>query len=178
MHAAIDMNSPALSIRREREEDHAAVQHVNDKAFGTQMEANLVNRLRVHCHPFISLVAEFGDEVVGHIMFTPVALDETELDGIWALAPMAVLPEHQGKGIGAELVRAGLEACREQGAGAVIVVGHPGYYPRFGFVPASRFGLECEYDVPDEVFMALELRPGFLDGVSGLVRYHPVFNEP
>jgi putative acetyltransferase len=93
------------------------------------------------------------------------------------LAPMAVLPARQRQGIGSALVRDGLGRCRELGYEAVVVLGHPGYYPRFGFVPASRFGIGCEYDVPAEVFMALELVPGALRGKPGTIRYHPAFAE-
>ena len=89
--------------------------------------------------------------------------------------PLAVLPERQRSGIGSELVRSGLERCKEIGYGAVVVLGHPGYYPRFGFVPASRFGLRYEFEVADDVFMAFELLPGYLDEQSGTVRYHDAF---
>ena len=91
------------------------------------------------------------------------------------LAPMAVLPGRQRQGIGSELVRAGLDECRRLGFGAIVVLGHAEYYPRFGFVPASKFGLKSEYDVPDDVFMALELIPGALRGRAGTIRYHPTF---
>jgi putative acetyltransferase len=90
---------------------------------------------------------------------------------------MAVLTEHQRTGIGSQLVEKGLSILRERGCGFVVVLGHPEYYPRFGFVPASRFGLTCEYDVPDEVFMALELQKNALQKVSGVVKYHSEFIE-
>ena len=93
------------------------------------------------------------------------------------LAPMAVLPARQRGGIGSALVRAGLDACRQLGCTAVVVLGHPAYYPRFGFQPASRFALGCEYDVPDEAFMALEVEPGSLVGKAGTIRYHRAFAE-
>jgi putative acetyltransferase len=91
------------------------------------------------------------------------------------LAPMAVLPAHQRRGVGSSLVRAGLDVCRHRGVDAVVVLGHAAFYPRFGFQPASRFGIRSEYDVPDDVFMAIELRPGALAGPAGLVRYHAAF---
>ena len=94
------------------------------------------------------------------------------------LAPMAVAPARQRQGVGSALARAGIAACRDLGFGAVIVLGHPEYYPRFGFVPASRFGLRSEYDVPDDVFMAMELKPGALHGRGpGTIRYHPAFGN-
>ena len=80
-------------------------------------------------------------------------------------------------GIGGSLIREGLARCREVGACAVVVLGHPTYYPRFGFNPSSRFGIGCEYDVPDDVFMVQELRPGSLNGKSGIVRYHAAFKD-
>ena len=93
------------------------------------------------------------------------------------LAPMAVVPGKQRQGFGSALVRAGLEQVKELGFVAVVVLGHPGFYPRFGFVPSSRFGIDCEYDVPAEVFMALELQPESLGGRSGRVKYHAAFGS-
>jgi putative acetyltransferase len=85
------------------------------------------------------------------------------------------LPGRQKQGIGSRLVEAGLDECRRAGFDVVVVLGHPEYYPRFGFRPASIFGLRSEYDVPDPVFMAMELTPGAAMGVQGLVRYHEAF---
>ena len=90
---------------------------------------------------------------------------------------MAVRPEFQKQGIGSQLIERGLEQCRAAGQACVVVLGHPEYYPRFGFVPASRYGIRCEYDVPDEVFMIIELRDGALEGCAGIVKYQPEFNE-
>ena len=133
--------------------------------------------LRKTACPVISLVAEHCDEIVGHILFSPARLSEYPETRIMGLAPMAVRPGHQGKGIGSALVRAGLQACTDLGANAVIVLGHPEYYPRFGFLPSSRFRLDSEYDVPDEVFLALELEPGALSALSGRVLYHEAFKS-
>lgn len=94
---------------------------------------------------------------------------------IMGLAPMAVAPEHQRRGIGSALVRAGLEQCRQLGVGAVAVLGHPAYYPRFGFVPSARFGIGSEYEVPEDVFMVLELQAGVLLSGSGTATYHAAF---
>lgn len=120
-------------------------------------------------------MADDGGSIVGHILFSPVTLSGHAELKIMGLAPMAVQPAEQRRGIGSALVRAGLERCRQRGCGAVVVLGHPEYYPRFDFLPASRFDIGCEYEVPDEVFMALEVEPGFLRGKSGTIRYHAAF---
>ena len=126
---------------------------------------------------FVSLVAIDGDDIVGHIAFSPVTLSSSATRAIAGLAPMAVLPSYQRRGIGSALVHAGLERCAEVGFSAVVVLGHPKFYPRFGFEPASRFGLRSTYDVPDDVFMALELVDGALQGTSGVVHYDPAFAD-
>lgn len=166
----------AVLIRTEAEGDRRAVHALNTSAFGRLSEAQLVDVLRVQAEPVVSLVAEDNDKIAGHIMFTPVSLP-TYRELIMGLAPMAVIPTRQRSGIGSALVRAGLERCKELGATAVVVLGHPEFYPQFGFAPAVRFGLRCEYDVPEEAFMAIELRPGALHGVSGTVKYHAAFSN-
>ena len=163
------------SIRTETPYDTAGVRRVNELAFGRPEEARLVDALRAEASPYLSLVAvnEEG-EVVGHVLLTPVTVEGESADPpLLGLGPLAVLPDLQRQGIGAELMRAALEVAGRLGSGGVVLLGHPEYYPRFGFQPASRWGLRCEYPVPDEVFMALELRPGGLP--AGLVRYHPAF---
>ena len=167
-----------LSIRPEAAADRAAIHQVNLAAFDQPLEAELVDRLRPVAEPFISLVAEIDDEVVGHILFTSVTVgDGHEPRQAIGLAPMAVIPEHQRSGIGSTLVERGLEACRTAGHSVVVVLGHPGYYPRFGFERASRHRIRFEAPVPDEAFMVLELVPGALSSVSGIVRYHPEFSR-
>jgi putative acetyltransferase len=166
-----------MRIRTEEERDRAVVKAVNESAFETQVEADLVGALRQQARPLISLVAEGDDTVLGHILFTPVELTGYPELKIMGLAPMAVLPAHQRLGIGSALVRAGLEACRGLGYGAVVVLGHPEYYPRFGFIPAARFGISCEYDVPEEAFMVVEIQTGYLEGASGTIRYHAAFKD-
>ena len=163
-----------LTIRFEQEGDAQAIRDVNRAAFGAPDEADLVDDLRQQDASVVSLVAEDCGSVVGHILFSPVVLAVGHVQAL-GLAPMAVRPDRQRRGIGSRLVRAGLASSRERGAEAIVVVGHPAFYPRFGFVPASRFGLRCEYDVADDVFMALELVQGALAGKAGLVRYHPAF---
>jgi putative acetyltransferase len=164
-------------IRREEPKDLAAVHSLNASVFGSPAEANLVDTLRKQAHPVISLIAEDSNTVVGHIMFSPVALSGHPELKIMGLAPMAVEPTHQNQGIGTALGRAGLEQCKGLGYGAVVVLGHPRYYPRFGFSPASNFGISCEYDAPKEAFMAFELQPGYLRGKSGTIKYHAAFGS-
>jgi putative acetyltransferase len=165
-----------MIIRTESQADYPAVYSVNTSAFETQAEANLVETLRKEAFPYISLVAEEQGEVVGHILFTPVNLSGHEDLKIMGLAPLAVKSVWQGKGIGAALVKAGLHRCEELGYGACVVLGHPTYYPRFGFVPSVNFGISSDYDVPPEVFMAVELEPGYLQGAAGTIHFHPAFN--
>lgn len=166
-----------MLIRAEKERDRDTVFNVNGSAFETPAEATLVDVLREQVQPIVSLVAEDIGNVVGHIMFSPVLLSGYPDLKVMGLAPMAVAPEYQRKGIGSALVRSGLEQCRQLGFVAVVVLGHPEYYPRFGFSPASRFGIDSDYDVPEGVFMALELEPESLRGKNGRVKYNAAFSN-
>ena len=161
-------------IRPELPADTAAVRRVNEAAFESPDEADLVDRLRERAASYLALVAVLEGEVVGHIAFSPITLDPAR-SGLRALglAPMAVLPAHQRRGIGSRLVRDGLEAARRAGAEAVFVLGHPTYYPRFGFEPAAGRGIRDAYGAPPEAFMALELVPGALRGATGTAHYDP-----
>jgi putative acetyltransferase len=167
---------PFVLIRDEAETDRRAIHALNRAAFGGAAEADLVDALREQVDPLISLVAEEGGTIVGHIMFSPVDLPGHPAVRIMGLAPMAVSPACQGPGIGSALVRAGLERCRELGAGAVVVLGHPDYYPRFGFSRASTFGIGCPYDAPEEALMVIELQAGQLEGALGTVHFHGAFD--
>ena len=166
-----------MLIRAEEQEDRARVRAVNVSAFETALEANLVDALREQAEPLVSFVAEDDGAIVGHIMFSPVSLSGHPALHIMGLAPMAVFPDRQRRGIGSALVRAGLEQCKRLGFGAVVVLGHPAYYPRFGFSPSARFGIGCEYDVPENVFMVVELQAGFLRDASGTITYHAAFSN-
>lgn len=166
-----------MTIRAENKTDREAVRAVNEAAFATPSEADLVDTLRRRADPLVSLVAVEEGEIVGHILFSPVSLSGHPELKIMGLAPMSVLPGCQRNGTGSELVRGGLERCIQMGFEAAVVLGHPGYYPRFGFRPASEFGIDSDYEVPDDAFMALELSPGALSEKTGTARYHPAFRE-
>ena len=167
-----------LIIRQEMPEDVATIRHVNEEAFGQKEEAEIIEKLRNRGVLTISLIAVQDNEIVGHVSFSPVKVEsEHSSFGAIALAPMAVLPAYQRKGIGSRLVHAGLEECRHLGHEIIVVLGHPNYYPRFGFIPAKSKGIDCEFQVPDEAWMILELREGALAGRRGKVRFQPEFQE-
>jgi putative acetyltransferase len=163
-------------IRAERPGDDAGVRRVNLAAFATAMEADLVDALRAGASPYVAFVAVDGDEIVGHVAFTPVTVSGGEARGM-GLAPLAVVPARQRQGIGAGLVRHGLDRLRADGCPFVVLVGHPGYYPRFGFEPASGYGVRCPWpDVPDEVFMLAVLAGAGLPAVAGVARFAVAFD--
>jgi putative acetyltransferase len=164
-------------IRPEVATDHEAIRHVNRMAFGGEEEARLVDALREGGYVRVSLVAERDQQVVGHILFSDLPiLTKSGVVPALALAPLAVLPDYQRRGVGSALVRQGLEVCAEQGHRIVIVLGHPDYYPRFGFSAALARPLDSPFS--GDHFMALELVPGALAGVSGQVQYPPPFGLP
>lgn len=177
----------AVQVRPECPGDAAAIRRVNELAFEGTAEADLVDALRSAGAITLSMVAAAGGEakdgeattggeVIAHALFSPVTID-TDCGAVPALGlgPVAVQPDLQSRGVGTMLIDVCLEQLRAAGHSAVVVVGHPAYYPRFGFLPASRWGLKWEMDVPDEAFMALELCPGALAGIRGVVRYRPEF---
>lgn len=166
------------TIRPERPEDSRRIRYVNELAFEQSAEADLVDTLRRACDDSLSLVAE-DDAIVGHILFTPVVVEATgrHILGV-GLAPMAVLPDRQRQGIGSQLVRRGLDILRDRGCPFVVVVGHPDYYPRFGFERASTHGLLSQWEgVPDASFMVLVLDGDAMAGASGVAKYRDEFNE-
>jgi putative acetyltransferase len=165
-------------IRDEAEGDALAVRVVNEEAFGSPLEAGIVDALRTACADRLSLVAERDGRIVGHILFTPVEIDAAmgSVRG-YGLAPMAVRTAWQRQGIGSALVAEGTRRLRAAGAPFVIVIGHPEYYPRFGFEPASRHGIRCQWPaVADDAFMLLVLDPARASRLAGVARYRPEFD--
>jgi len=175
-----------ITIRKEKSFDHNWVVELTEKAFESleisdHNEGKLVDKLR-KAPTFIeelSLVAELNGQVVGHILFTPIIIDNgVQQFQSLVLAPVSVLPEFQKMGIGGQLILAGHQKAVELGFQSVILIGHPGYYPRFGYKPASTWGIKTHYELPsDDVFMAVELTEGALSNVSGMVVFPPEFGE-
>lgn len=172
------MATPCINIRPTRPVDENAIEKIHTEAFSNDVEARLVHALEESSERLISLVAEDGDTLVGHILFSPVTLtgDEGALR-IMGLAPMAVLPSHQRKGIGTRLVEEGLKRCQDDGYDAVVVLGHADYYPRFGFRPADEYDLTSEYEAPPGAFMVKELKAECLKGHRGTIQYHAAFSK-
>jgi putative acetyltransferase len=166
-----------IVIRKERAGDESAIHEVNFRAFERREEAEVVDTLRKTCPEGLSLVAEEDGRIVGHILFTPAVIEakERNVNGM-GLAPMAILPEQQKKGVGSSLVRTGLEELLKRGESFVVVIGWPEYYPRFGFERASKYGIRCEYaEVPDEASMILVFDREALRGVEGVAKERPEF---
>src|SRR5262249_5775903 len=152
-----------IKIRYETPEDVVAIRDLNDRAFGQDQESNIVYSLRSNGAVLLSLVAMSEGQVVGHIMYSPVSVGDVTGAG---LGPMAVLPEYQRRGIGSKLIEAGNRELKDRGCPFVVVVGHANYYPRFGFRPARAYGIRCEWELPDDVFMLLILDPSKMAGVT------------
>lgn len=167
-----------ITIRHEKPEDIEQIYAVIEKAFKRDAEARLANKLRQACADHLSLVAETDGLIVGHIMFTPVLVKNGNTFKGMGLAPMSVLPAKQRKGIGTMLVKSGVDILREKGCPFIIVLGHPDYYPRFGFQPASKFNIKSQWaEVPDEAFMILVLDDNALQGASGTATFREEFSE-
>jgi len=166
-------------IRPELPADAPAIYEVHLQAFAQDGESRLVNALREdgNINPELSLVAVHDGRIIGHILFCRIAIISGTVEtAALALAPLGVHQDYQCRGIGAALIEAGLDECRRLGHRIVIVVGHPGYYPRFGFTAAKESGISAPFPCPDDAFMALPLRPGALDGIGGTVRYPVAFD--
>jgi predicted N-acetyltransferase YhbS len=164
-------------IRQETERDCDKIYHVVKSAFENAEytdhdEHNLVVRLRKSDAfiPELSLVADRGGEIVGHIMFTKIKVGKHIA---LALAPLSVLPKMQSRGIGGKLIERGHEIAKELGFTLCVLLGHPMYYRRFGYIPASRFGIQAPFDVPDDAFMVKKLAEN--TNISGRVKYPNIF---
>ena len=162
-----------IEIREERPEDIAAIRSVNDRALGQDLEGRIVDAIRSNGGALLSLVATLDGVIVGHILYSPIAVGDSS--GA-ALGPMAVLPDEQRRGIGARLIAEGRRRLGAQGCPFVIVLGHETYYPRFGFVPASNHGITCEWEVPEGVFMIQILDESKMAGVAGMAKYRDEFS--
>jgi len=162
-----------IHVREERPEDVVAIRDVNRRAFGQDQEGNIVDALRSSGAVLLSLVATQDDKVVGHVLYSPISVGSAT--GA-ALGPMAVVPEFQRQGVGGTLIETGNRIVKDRGYPFILVLGHAEYYPRFGFVPARSRGIQCEWDVPDEVFMLLVLDEEKMRGVSGLSKYRQEFS--
>jgi putative acetyltransferase len=167
-----------MIIREETPDDVNGIRTVNKAAFETDAEAGLVDLLREKGKFILSLVAEIDGQIVGHLLLTPASIDyKEESYEVAALAPMAVLPEFQNKGVGKALVNKALNKLHDTDYEAVIVLGHPEYYPKFGFESASKYGIIYEHEVPDEAFMLIELKEKALKNIHGIAKYQPEFND-
>ena len=167
-----------VTIREECPEDIEAIRAVNQEAFGQPQEGQLVDALRTNGGVLLSLVATLNGRVVGHILYSPLSVGSDGEKVIGAgLGPMAVLAEYQRQGIGGKLIETGNQKLREVGCAFIVVLGHLEYYPRFGFKPASGYGIQCEWDVPDNVFMVLVMDQSKMKGVSGLAKYRQEFSS-
>lgn len=168
-----------ITVRPERIDDFSAVRAVNVAAFGRPAEGAIVDAIRAECPEAVSLVVVAAGQIMGHIFFSPVSVsaEKESVQGM-GLAPLAMMPGQQRRGIGSKLVRAGIEILREGNCPFIIVLGHPEYYRRFGFVPAWRHGLACQWKgVPDEAFMVLILDAPAMAGISGIARYRDEFDQ-
>ena len=163
-----------VDIRAEQADDVAAIRDVNRQAFGQDDESRIVDALRVNGAAALSLVAIDDGAVVGHIMFSPLSVGP--MVGV-GLGPMAVTPSHQRQGIGSRLVEAGIDRLRRAACPFIIVIGHPSFYPRFGFQPAASYGVTCEWDVPADVLMVNILDPNVAGNLRGQARYRPEFSS-
>jgi len=165
-----------MMIRKETNTDIQDIRRLNDLVFAGPAEGTIVDAMRDRCPDALSLVAVEGTQIIGHIFFSPVAING--MNGIEAmgLGPMAVLPEYQRKGIGKALITKGIQKLEKAGCAVVVVLGHAGYYPKFGFAPASRYGLKSQWEgIPDDVFMVRFLNREKIGMIGGIVRYRKEF---
>lgn len=176
----MDVNSLIVEVRQEEANDFPAVYDLNIKVFKRKTEARLVDRLRLSeaFIPELSLVATIDNKIVGYILFTKIlVIDEDKEVPSLALAPMAVHPDYQKQGIGTHLIHHGFSKARELGYKSAIVLGHAEYYPKFGFVPTSKWLIKPPYHVPENSFLGIELIENGLSGVKGIVRFSKEFEQ-
>lgn len=169
-----------MLIRTEEAKDYKDVYFVNYEAFGGRDdESRLVERIRdsVNFIPELSIVAEVEGKIVGHLLFSKAQVrDESNRHDVIVLAPIAIKPNHQKMGIGGKLIREGLSRCKEMGFPLVLLIGHPAYYPKFGFKPARQFQLQLrQFHVSDDVFMVYEVQEGALENIQGELLYPDAF---
>ena len=176
-----------MKIRKTTRDDEPAIWRLHEAAFGPEEGRTIADLTIALLHdstatPFTSLVACDGPTPVGHVLFTKVRISGSgDSPAARILAPLAVVPGRQGQSIGTELVRAGLAVLAESGCELVFVLGHPSYYPRFGFQPAGHLGLAAPYPIPEQnadAWMVLELSQGTLGNVSGTVSCADSLNQP
>jgi putative acetyltransferase len=168
-----------IEIRLEQPSDIEEIRNIYSLSFGQPQEGSIVDKLRVNCNEIVSLVAVSGKKVVGHILFSPAILEgkTNNIKGM-GIAPMAVLPEFQNRGIGSKLVREGINKLKTKEYSFIIVLGHAKFYPRFGFERASKYGINCQWEgVPDDAFMILVLNAKEIEGISGTAKYRDEFND-
>jgi putative acetyltransferase len=168
-----------MIVRYESEEDIAGIRELHELAFEQSLEADIVDALRKNCTDIISLVAENDGKIIGHVLFSPAAIEGPHgvLKGM-ALAPMAVLPDMRRKGVGASLVKHGVVQLMRARCPFIVVIGRPDYYRHFDFEPASTFGIQCQWDnIPDEAFMIRWIDKLKAGNVSGVARFREEFNE-
>jgi putative acetyltransferase len=175
-----------IKLRAETPADYAKISSVIENAFGQKAEVFLVDRLR-KAPEFVkelSIVAETNGVILGHVLLYPVPVISPNIDPdtnsddraiVLALAPISVDGAHQNRGIGEKIIHHAIAQAKALGYGTVIVLGDSLYYSRFGFLPASRWGIRPPFDAPDDAFMALELKDGCLDSISGTVVYPAPF---
>lgn len=177
----------ALEIRRSTKTDRGDIENIHTKAFGEEKGpeiAALVNGLfdDKTAIPLLSLVAVENDRLIGHILYTKSVLTQTDTPiSIQLLAPLAVLPDAQSKGVGSKLIKEGLRQLKDSGVALVFVLGHPDYYPRCGFTTAGVLGFEAPYPIPDEhagAWMVQALKEGVIGNVKGKVQCSDVLNQP
>lgn len=163
-----------IVIRAETVDDYAKIREINNRAFNQDTEGELIENLRKKKEYIaeLSLVAEYKNQLIGHILFFPLSIiGKNKRFPTLALAPMSVLPEFQNKGIGGKLIKEGLKVAEQLGFTSVIVLGHPEYYPKFGFEKASTWNIKPPFDAPDDAFMAIELVENALIDASGMLEY-------